>query len=103
MSEKIDDNEIMAIINSVYSCYQSKSSVAAIACGTVLNCSNSSYRKTAPNEWVVLSDSARKKSIRKQRLDEAKLTERTVVGHPDDFDRIRAYARGLYVNRGIEF
>jgi hypothetical protein len=40
---------------------------------------------------------------RNQRILDADLVQRKVVGHADDFDAIRAYAKKLYKKRDITF
>ena len=47
------------------------------------------------------SDAERQK-IRDDRIKDAGLVQRKVVGHPDDFNKIRKYAEKLYKKRGIQ-
>lgn len=44
---------------------------------------------------------AERQADRNQKIREAGLVQRKVVGHPDDFDSIREYAKKLYKKRGI--
>lgn len=44
---------------------------------------------------------ATRQANRNQRIIDADLTQRKVVGHPDDFPAIRAFAESLYKQRGI--
>lgn len=46
---------------------------------------------------------AQRQAERNQRIQDAGLVQRKVVGHPDDFDAIRQYARKLYKKRQIKF
>lgn len=45
---------------------------------------------------------AERQEKRDQKIKNAGLVQRKVVGHPDDFDLIRTYAEKLYKKRGIE-
>lgn len=49
-------------------------------------------------QYVPLSDAERQKQRNKRILD-AGLVQRKVVGHPDDFDAIRAFAQRLHQER----
>ena len=44
---------------------------------------------------------AERQKYRDQKIKDVNLVQRKVVGHKDDFDLIRAYAKKLYKNRGI--
>ncbi|MBU2968763.1 hypothetical protein KO527_05295 [Pseudoalteromonas sp. C2R02] len=46
---------------------------------------------------------ASRQASRNQRIIDAGLVQRKVVGHPDDFEAIRAYAVELYKKRNIDF
>lgn len=46
---------------------------------------------------------AERQAMRNKRIIDAGLVQRKVVGHSDDFDKIREYAKTLYKQRGIEF
>jgi hypothetical protein len=39
---------------------------------------------------------------RRKRIADAGLVQRKVVGHPDDFEKIHAFAKCLYEERGLE-
>lgn len=45
---------------------------------------------------------AQRQANRNTKIHNAGLTQRKVVGHPDDFEKIRKYAEHLYKKRGIE-
>jgi hypothetical protein len=49
---------------------------------------------------MALSD-VEKQAARTKRIRDAKLAQRKVVGHPDDFPAIRKYAKKLYEKKGI--
>ena len=42
-----------------------------------------------------------RQAARNQKIIDAKLVQRKVVGHPDDFEEIRELAKKLYEKRGI--
>ncbi len=46
---------------------------------------------------------AKRQSERNQRIIDAGLVQRKVVGHADDFEAIRTYAKNLYKKRKINF
>lgn len=46
---------------------------------------------------------AERQAMRNKRIVDAGLVQRKVVGHSDDFYKIREYAKALYKQRGIEF
>ncbi len=48
-------------------------------------------------------NAATRQAERNQRILDAGLVQRKVVGHSDDFDAIRAYAKKLYEKRQIKF
>lgn len=45
---------------------------------------------------------AERQKDRDQRVKNAGLVQRKVVGHPDDFNAIREFAESLYIKRGID-
>jgi hypothetical protein len=49
------------------------------------------------------STAAQRQAERNKRIVDAGLVQRKVVGHPDDFDAIRAYSKKLYRKRKIDF
>ena len=52
---------------------------------------------------VKAKTAAKRQAERNQRIIDADLVQRKVVGHADDFDAIRAYAKKLYKKRNINF
>lgn len=54
-------------------------------------------------EKVLPKSPSLRQAERNQRIKNAGLVQRKIVGHKDDFDLIRNYAKKLYKKRGINF